>query len=290
MAVTAAAEPTSRFVTLDGLKLHYLDWGGNQANGTIVLVHGGSANLHWWDSTAPLLVPGGRVLAMDFRGHGHSQWAVPPHYGPAGYITDVEGFLEFVGRPVVLVAHSMGGAVAMWVAARRPELLEALVVVDSRGGPPPFWRKLQWRWRHRAKGRPRPELSSSQDIISRFRLHPEGTCLSKEALAELGLKSAVQLPNGKWAFCFDPQTRGWRESGNVELPSVRKIMTPTLILRGSQSTLLSPWRARWLRRKIKNSVLREIPRAYHHVPLDNPADTAAAILDFIQSLRARHQT
>jgi esterase len=289
MAVTAAAEPTGKFVTLDGIKLHYLDWGGSPADGNIVLVHGGSANLHWWDSTAPLLVPGGRVLAMDFRGHGHSQWATPPHYGPAGYITDVEGFLEFVGSPVVLVAHSMGGAVAMWVAARRPELLEALVVVDSRGGPPPFWRKLQWRWRHRAKGRPRPELPSSQDIISRFRLHPEGTYLSKDALAELGLKSGVQLPNGKWAFCFDPQTRGWRESGQVELPSVRKITTPTLILRGAQSTLLSPWRARWLRRKIKGSVLREIPRAYHHVPLDNPADTAAAILDFIQSVRShRH--
>jgi pimeloyl-ACP methyl ester carboxylesterase len=285
IAATAAAEPTTKFVTLDGLKLHYLDWGGDPAKGTIVLVHGGSANVHWWDLTAPQLVPGGRVLALDFRGHGLSQWASPPHYGPAGYIEDVEGFLRFIGSPVVLVAHSMGGAVAMWVAARHPELLEALVVVDSRGGPPPLWRKLQWRWRHRAKGRPRPELPSSQDIIRRFRLHPEGTYLSQVALAELGLKSAVQLPNGKWAFCFDPQTRGWRKSGRVNLPSVRKITTPTLILRGAQSALLSPFRARLLHYRIKGSVLREIPRAYHHVPLDNPDDTARTILEFIASVR-----
>jgi len=286
LAATATPEPTSKFVTLNGLKLHYLDWGGDRAKGTIVLVHGGSANVHWWDLTAPLLTTEGQVLALDFRGHGHSQWAVPPHYGPAGYIEDVESFLGFIGSPVVLVAHSMGGAVAMWVAARHPELLEGLVVVDSRGGPPPFWRKLQWRWRHRAKARPRPELSSAQDIIRRFRLHPEGTYLSNQALAELGLKSAMQLPNGKWAFCFDPQTRGWRKSSQVRLPSVRRIKAPTLILRGAQSALLSPWRARWLQRKIRGSALKEIPRAYHHVPLDNPDGTATAILDFIGSLRS----
>jgi esterase len=288
VAATAAAEPTSKFVTLNGIRLHYLDWGGDPALGTIVLVHGGSANVHWWDLTAPKLTVGGRVLAVDFRGHGHSQWATPPHYGPAGYIKDIEGFLRFIGSPVMLVAHSMGGAVAMWVAAMHPELLEGLVVVDSRGGPPPFWRKLQGRWRHRAKARPRPELPSSQDIIRRFHLHPPGSYLSDQGLAELAIKSAVQLPNGRWAFCFDPQTRGWRESGSVKLPSVRKVTVPTLILRGAESTLLSARRAGWLRRKIKGSVLKEIPRAHHHVPLDNPDDTAAAILDFMQLLKS-HQ-
>lgn len=284
VAATATAEPTSNFVTLNGIRLHYLDWGGDPGQGTIVLVHGGSANVHWWDLAAPRLTAGGRVLALDFRGHGHSQWASPPHYGPAGYINDIEGFLRFIGSPVILVAHSMGGAVAMWVAALHPDLLKGLVVVDSRGGPPPFWRKLQWRWRHRAKARPRPELASAQDIIRRFRLHPPGSYLSDQALAELAIKSAVQLPNGRWAFGFDPQTRGWRQSGSVKLPSVRKVTARTLILRGAESTLLSARRARWLRHKIKGSVLKEIPRAHHHVPLDNPNDTAAAILEFKQSL------
>jgi pimeloyl-ACP methyl ester carboxylesterase len=286
IAATASAEPTSKFVTLNGIKLHYLDWGGDESKGTIVLLHGGSANVHWWDLAAPLLTRGGRVLALDFRGHGHSEWTSPPQYGPAGYIKDVEGFLGFIGAPVTLVAHSMGGAVAMWVAALHPELLQGLVVVDSHGGPPPLWRRLQWRWRHRAQGRPRPELPSAQDILRRFRLHPEGTCLTEQGLADLAIKSAVQLPNGRWAFCFDPQTRGWRRSARANLPGIRQVKTPTLILRGARSKLLSPWRARWLRWLIKGSVLKEIPRAYHHVPLDNPQDTARAILDFIQSLSA----
>jgi pimeloyl-ACP methyl ester carboxylesterase len=287
LAATAAAEPTDKYVTLNAVKLHYLDWGGDPDKGTIVLVYGGSANVHWWDLAAPQLALGGRVMALDFRGHGLSQWTSPPHYGPAGYIEDVEGFLRFIGSPVMLVAHSMGGAVAMWVAAMHPQLLEGLVVVDSRGGPPPLWRRLQWRWRHRAKGRPRPELPSCEDIIRRFRLHPEGTYLSTEALADLAVKSAIQLTNGRWAFCFDPQTRGWRENARIKLPSVRRIAVPTLILRGAQSTLLSARRARWLRRKIKGSGLKEIPQAYHHVPLDNPGGTAASILEFIESVRSK---
>ncbi len=286
VAATALSEPTSKFVTLNGIRLHYLDWGGDDSKGTIVLLHGGSANVHWWDLAAPLLTSGGRVLALDFRGHGMSEWVSPPQYGPAGYIKDVESFLRFIGSPVLLVAHSMGGSVAMWVAALHPGLLKGLVVVDSHGGPPPLWRRLQWRWRHRAQGRPRPELPSAQDIIRKFRLHPEGTYLTEQGLADLALKSAVQLPNGRWAFCFDPQTRGWRRSARANLPAIGKVRTPTLILRGAQSKLLSRWRARWLRWKIKGSVLEEIPRAYHHVPLDNPQDTARAILRFIESLPA----
>jgi pimeloyl-ACP methyl ester carboxylesterase len=290
VAATSVPEPTSNYVTLNGIKLHYADWGGDPAKGTTVLIHGGSANLHWWDMVAPLLTGEGRVLALDFRGHGHSQWASAPDYGPAGYIEDVEAFLRHLGIPVMLVGHSMGGAVVLWVAALNPELLEGLIVVDSRGGPPPFWRKWQWQWQQRAKSRPRPELPSADDVIRRFRLHPKGTYLSREALAELGIKSAVQLPNGRWAFCFDPQTRRWRERAKVTLPSVRKVKTPTLILRGAQSTLLSPRRSRWMRRKIKGSILKEIPGAYHHVPLDNPEGTAAAMLEFIRALRSVRRT
>lgn len=206
---------------------------------------------------------------------------------PRIYIKDVEAFIKHLGVRVMLVGHSMGGAVVLWVAALHPELLEGLIVVDSRGGPPPFWRKWQWKWRQRAKSRPRPELASADDIIRRFRLHPEGTYLTPEVLAELGLKSAVQLPNGRWAFCFDPQTRQWRDRPSVSLPSVRQVKTPTLILRGAQSTLVSARRSRWMHRKIKGSILKEIPRAYHHVPLDNPDATAAAMREFIRELRAK---
>jgi len=170
-AATAWPEPTSRFVEVDGVKLHYLDWGGRPGKHTFLLLHGGAAHVHWWDAVAPLLVPHGRVIALDFRGHGRSAWANPPHYGPQWYLHDVRGVIEYLGTRVILVGHSMGGAVAQWFATTYPDQLEALIVVDAPHGPPPLLRRLMWRWRRKARGGARPQLDSAEAIKRKFRLH-----------------------------------------------------------------------------------------------------------------------
>lgn len=283
--VAVRPEPISRFVEINGLKLHYLDWGGDDTKHTFLLLHGGGAHAHWWDEVAPLLTPLGRVLALDFRGHGLSQWPRPPVYGPAAYIEDLGKFIEQLKTRVILVGHSMGGAVAQWTAVERPDLLEALVIVDALPGPPPLWRRLMWRWRRKVQGGQRPELDSADSLARKFRLSPPGTYLSSQALSDLALTGAEQLPNGRWTFRFDPETRAWRRMSHPpHPPRLRRIKTPTLILRGAQSTLLRRWKARSMHRKISGSVFKEIPRAFHHVPLDNPGGTAAAILEFVESI------
>lgn len=284
-AATVETEPTNRYVTVEGLKLHYLDWGGDSSKRTFVLLHGGAAHAHWWDGVAPLLAAYGRVLALDFRGHGRSEWPRPPHYGPQAYRQDVKGLIESLGSKVILVGHSMGGAVAQWVATMHPELLAALIVVDAPHGPPPLLRRLMWRWRRRSHPPgTRPELRTAADIIRKFRLQPPETFMSRLEIERLALHGAEQLPNGKWAFRFDPGTRAWRkQGGNLKKPDLRKVALPVLILRGEGSTLVSAAHSRRMQRKVRGAVLKEIPRAYHHVPLDNPADTAAAIVDFVES-------
>src|SRR5258708_21978598 len=140
-AATVVTEPTHRYFEVKGLKLHFLDWGGDPTRHTFVLLHGGGAHVHWWDSVAPLLTPYGRVVALDFRGHGRSQWSRPPEYGPPAYMEDTRALIEQVGARVILVGHSMGGAVAQWVAVTHPELIEALIIVDAPHGPPPVMRR-----------------------------------------------------------------------------------------------------------------------------------------------------
>ncbi len=284
-AATAQVEPTSRHVTINGLKLHYFDWGGNAGKRTFLLLHGGGAHAHWWDFVAPQLTGMGRVLALDFRGHGRSQWADPPHYGPAAYTRDTIGFIDHLGTAVVLVGHSMGGAVAQWVTSEAPDLVSALIIVDAPAGPPPLWMRLMWRWRRRAAGHTRPELESAEHIVRKFRLSPPGTYLTREQLAELALSGAEQLPSGKWVFRFDPRTRSWRRrERGMRRPNLRRLTAPTLILRGEESTLVTAGRAVRLTRKIRGSRFRVIRRAHHHVPLDNPDATAREIADFVDSL------
>lgn len=284
-AATAFAEPTHRNFEIDGLKLHYLDWGGDSDKHTFVLLHGGAAHAHWWDGVAPLLTPYGRVLALDFRGHGRSAWARSGVYGPPAYVKDVRGLIEHLGTRVVLVGHSMGGAVAQWSAVTYPELLEALIIVDAPHGPPPLFRRLMWRWRRKSQGGKRPELRSADDILRKFRLQPPETYLTRDQIERLALHGAEQLPNGTWAFRFDPETRAWRKHGaKMTRPKIKQIKMPTLLLRGDQSGLVSPSSMQRMHRKIRGSVYKEIPRAFHHVPLDNPGDTAAAIIEFVEKL------
>jgi|SRR5579875_127658 pimeloyl-ACP methyl ester carboxylesterase len=293
-AAIAEAKPTSAYAQVNGLQLHYLDWGTKAAASghhrrfsaetrTILLCHGGSAHCHWWDAVAPQLVEYGHVLALDFRGHGQSQWA--PSYGLPAYLDDLTKFIaDHLGRRVVLVGHSMGGEIAMRLATDSPHLLDGLVIVDASPRGLPLKTRLIWRWKRRNQSDTRPEFPTKEALISRFRLSPPGHCLNAKQLSELALKGAEQLPNGNWAFRLDPRTRklspGWR------LPRcpIERIRLPVLIIRGEHSTLVSERQARRMQQRIHASQLKIIRGAHHHVPLDNPDATAAAIGEFVASL------
>ena len=120
----------SRTVDLGG-PVHYVDFGGRDDGRTIVLVHGlGGSHLNW-DLLAPLLRRHARVLALDLPGFGHSE----PGERRATVQANVEvldRFLtEVVGKPVVLVGNSMGGMISILEAARSPEAVSELVLLDA---------------------------------------------------------------------------------------------------------------------------------------------------------------
>ncbi|HEX4210889.1 MAG TPA: alpha/beta hydrolase [Candidatus Binataceae bacterium] len=285
-AATAAAEPIKRFIEVNGLKLHCLDWGGDPAHHTILLVHGGSAHAHWWDYIAPRLTSYGRVLALDFRGHGHSEWANPPHYGLEVYLRDLAGFIgQYLQTRAILVGHSMGGHVAQLLAQDHPDLLEALIAIDSPPNGPPLMTRLKWRWKRRKQGGPRPEFGSAQELVKRFRLSPPGHALTPAKLEALALKGSEQLPNGNWAFRFDPETRVPRTTMRaMRRPRLRGIKLPVLVLRGANSALMSRSAALKMHRQLPRATFKEIDGAFHHVPLDQPDATVATIAEFIETL------
>jgi pimeloyl-ACP methyl ester carboxylesterase len=117
------------------VRLNYAE--GPNAGPPLVLLHGGSAR---WQAALPLipdLAADWHVYAPDLRGHGISGW-VPGQYTMEDYAADVAAFLAGgVRAPAVLFGHSLGGQVAIMVAARHPALVRALILAD-----PPFDRAL----------------------------------------------------------------------------------------------------------------------------------------------------
>ena len=97
----------------------------------LVLLHGGSARWQEFEPLIPTLAARWHVYAPDFRGHGESG-RVPSRYRLRDYVADIGVFLEGrVGQPAVLFGHSLGGQVALMLAAQRPELARAVVNGDA---------------------------------------------------------------------------------------------------------------------------------------------------------------
>jgi hypothetical protein len=88
---TLAAEPpyTDRFIEVNGLRLHYLDW-GNRDKPAFIMLHGIGRDAHSFDHIAPRFVSEYHVLAFDLRGHGDSAWDPAGAYLVEDFVGDLE--------------------------------------------------------------------------------------------------------------------------------------------------------------------------------------------------------
>jgi pimeloyl-ACP methyl ester carboxylesterase len=131
---SAEAFAGGRVLELDGPDLNVREYGRLSGDRAVVLLHGYSASIEWWEKVAPALADSGqRVVAIDLVGHGGSEAPRDvKSYGVAGQATAVRGALGALGvRRAVLVGHSMGGHVAIAVAESDPDLVERIVVSDT---------------------------------------------------------------------------------------------------------------------------------------------------------------
>jgi len=85
--------PSSQFLTVNGLKLHYLDF-GNSEKPALVCIHGLSGNAHNFDALAPQLRDAYHVIAVDVRGRGDSAWGPSGDYNTAVYVNDLAAMLS----------------------------------------------------------------------------------------------------------------------------------------------------------------------------------------------------
>ncbi|GAA3926598.1 alpha/beta hydrolase [Microbacterium soli] len=122
--------PSTRRVTTslpDGRTLSALRFGS--AKPEVTLLHGAGLNAHTWDTVNLLL--GRPSLAIDLAGHGDSSWRPDLDYSPASLAPDVAlAIAQQTSGPQVLIGHSLGGLTAAVVAARHPELVRELILVD----------------------------------------------------------------------------------------------------------------------------------------------------------------
>jgi esterase len=275
--MTDQIEPASAFVDLGGLRFRYLDWGTAGAP-PLVLLHGFTSNAHGWDAAAPALRDRYRVLALDQRGHGESEWA--DDYGLDAMVADVEAFRRALRLDrFALLGLSMGGRVAFEYAALHPDAVERLVIVDigpelARAG----LARIQ-----SAVGAP-DTFDGPEDAFRRVR--PMNPRPSDETLRRRLRHSLIQLSDGRWTWRYDKGFRTGEKTLGRRDPEaawamLARIACPTLLVRGAESDLLTREIAERMVRTIPHCEFVEVPAAGHPVPGDNPAGFLEAIREFL---------
>src|SRR3954468_1633167 len=130
------AGPTSRVFFSQRLRMHYVDW-GNAGAPPLILLHGGRDHCRNWDWVAARLRRDWHIIAPDLRGHGDSQWTQDGDYTMAGYIYDLARLIaQQELAPVTIVAHSLGGNIALRYTGLYPETVRRLVAIEGLGPSP----------------------------------------------------------------------------------------------------------------------------------------------------------
>ena len=264
-----------KFVTVNGLRLHYLDW-GSEGKPPLVLLHGGSAYAHWWDFVVPELAHNFHVFAPDQRGHGDSDHTSPPAYATRHYVSDLREFMHALGlhRPV-LMGHSMGGHNSVIYATQYAQDLSALILVDTDAAYPEaaveFLRKLGEK--------PAKEFDSFALAVSRFRVLPAESLMSTERLHYIASFAFKERLDGKWVSKLDRNTL-FREPVDG-LPLLGQITCPTLVVRAENTPVLSDRKMERLVNGLPNGCWAEVKNSYHHVMLDNPEGLVKVVREFL---------
>lgn len=274
--------PRRGFAQAEGLRLSYLEWGQRSAGApSLLLLHGGSANAHWWDFVAPRLVEESHVIALDLRGHGASEFSPARAYSLDAHAADIALLIEALElAPVVLVGHSFGGFAALAAVPALRGHLAGLALVDSRGRIG----ERSARYLNTLAKFPHPVYRDHDDALRRFRLLPPATTAPAEVLDHVARHSIVRRDDGTWTLGFDRAALSGIAPRDLKAEK-QLVRCPALLIRGACSGALTRDGLAALAGELPGARCVEIENAHHHVMLDRADALAACLADFARDIR-----
>lgn len=287
----SALHVTERRLDVGGVRLRVRDYvgGGGQP---LVILHGITGHAWEWHSVARILARSRRVIAVDQRGHGESDFAPPG----AGYTVDelgadLDGLVRALRlEAAAVVGHSMGALAAMVAAARRPRWLSRLVIGDVGPG------SLSSAWaRELLSGLLEPAASARyarvEDALAEW-LASDPRAQRAELLRYCE-HNLVPADGGlRWRFDAPGLLRDFAAS--VEPAAfwqrLEQIRCPTLVLRGAGSLALPAEEAERMRRVLAHAELALVEGAGHDLAVQRPREVAASIEAFLGRSAERDST
>lgn len=269
------ARPPSRFLEVDGMRVHYRDEGQGPV---LLLLHGSNASLFTWEGWARELSNRFRVISVDLPGHGLTGPHPQGRYSATDMAHFVEAFRARLGlERFHLAGNSMGGSVAWHYAVLFPERAGRLVLVNAAGYPreepsPFIFRVMRLPMLGELFSRVTPRWVVEQNVRAVYG-DP-----SKVTDAQVELYHALLLREGN----RDATRERMRLTGDAEWQRLKELRSPTLILWGEKDTWILPKYGRRFDEDIPDSRLVLFPDL-GHVPMEEaPVRTAAEVWRFLE--------
>lgn len=262
-------------LVVNGLKLNYTETGSGPS---ALVLHGIMGHAREWDVLIDALAPHHRVVSLDQRGHGRSQWA--PEYTATALADDIAGVIEALDlAPVHVIGHSMGAMAAQVLAARRPELVGRLVVIDIAPASVEDAGPMLAGWMEGLVAR------RYQDIDEAMAEWMTDNHLAQEShMRHYVENNLVADENGRLRWRFDPEIRQFVTGGvtSAELwEAIDRLTAPTLLVRGEHSPHLSLGASREVMDRLQNGTFVQIRDGAHDLGVEQPERVAEAVLDFL---------
>ena len=244
--------PTSHMYYSQRLRLHYVDWGNEDAP-PMLLVHGGRDHCRNWDWVAEAYRHDYHVIALDLRGHGDSDWAIGGTYGLLDFVVDIAQLVHQKRlEPVTILSHSLGGNICLHYAGLYPESVKRLVAIEGLGPSPRMMEKRRAKPVHerltawvdtlrRLSSRAPRKYPRLEDALAR--MQEENPHLSAEQARHLTIHGSAQNEDGTYSWKFDNYVRVFSplqlEPEETETLWSR-ISCPVQLIRGTESWASDP--------------------------------------------------
>ena len=289
--IAPVPEPRHEYYESQRIRLHYAVW-GDGAKPPLLLIHGGQDHCRNWDFVASRLIESYTLYAPDLRGHGDSGWAIGGMYSLPEFVYDTSVLADSLPRPLVLIGHSLGGAIALQYAGTFPDAVSRVIAIEGWGPPmieeqPAHLRMRQWVQHMHEMERRKPRRYPNREEATR-RMIEANLHLTPEMARHLTLYGTRMNEDGTFSWKFDNYVR-IRSPYQFNLEDAEdiwgQITAPTLLIKGAESWAPDPERSGRVAsiRQRQTVVIESAGHWVHHDQLDRVMDV---MLDFLAEEKA----
>lgn len=276
-SITApAAAPAGRFISAAGLRTHVYEAGSGKP---VLLLHGSGPGVSAWANwrlVLPELAQGFRVVAPDQLGFGATDRPADGRYGRAVWTAHAAAVVEALDLgPVTVVGNSMGGSIALSLAAARPDLVERLVLMGTAGVSFALPDGLDQVWGYT------PDLERMRALVKLFAFDPS---IATDDLVELRFEqSADPAARASYEAMFPAPRQRWLDDLAVPDAELRAIEQRVLLIHGREDRVIPFAVSLQALGLLPNAELHAFPHCGHWVQIEQTRRFIDVVTDFLRA-------